>query len=220
VCCHIAFFQFENEYFRSLLFFLHPGLEKLLPKAASTIRGWVVEAYKRRKEELKIDFQEARSAISIPFDLWTSPNSHVVLSVVAHFIDKRGRRRNVVLGLREVLSEHSGENRAGVLVTLFKGYGICGNIGYFMADNAESNDTCIEWRHSYCGGLTFLIGPPTNWQTLKDALTSPALEMMPVYRGWRTWASAVCGPAVVGIGRAMDNSDSETMMRYWASLCL
>ena len=99
VCCHIAFFQFENEYFRSLLFFLYPDLEKLLSKAASTIRGWVVEAYKRRKEELKIDFQEARSAISIPLDLWTSPNSHAVLGVVAHFIDRRGRHRNVVLGL-------------------------------------------------------------------------------------------------------------------------
>lgn len=24
--------------------------------------------------------------------------------------------------------------------------------------------------------------------------------MMPVYRGWGTWASVVCGPAVVGIG--------------------
>ena len=49
-------------------------------------------------------------------------------------------------------------------------------------------------------GLTFLIGPPTNWQTLRDALAGPALEMMPVYRGWGTWASVVCGPAVVGIG--------------------
>jgi hypothetical protein len=54
--CHIAFFQFENEYFRSLLFFLYLGLEKLLPKAASTICGWVVKAYKRWKKELKIDF--------------------------------------------------------------------------------------------------------------------------------------------------------------------
>lgn len=42
------------------------------------------------------------------------------------------------------------------------------------------------------GGLTFLIGPPTNWQTLRDALAGPALEMMPVYRGWGTWASVVC----------------------------
>ena len=144
VYCHIAFFQFENVYFRQLLFFLYPGLEKLLPKAANTIRGWVIAAYEKQKEQLKKDLKEARSAISISFDLWTSPNAHAVLGVVAHFIDRRGRRRNIVLGLREILGEHSGENQAGVLITLFKEYEICGNIGYFMADNAESNDTCID----------------------------------------------------------------------------
>ena len=43
-----------------------------------------------------------------------------------------------------MLGEHSGENQAAVLIALFKEYDIHGNIGYFMADNAESNDTCIE----------------------------------------------------------------------------
>ena len=33
---------------------------------------------------------------------------------------------------------------AGVLIDLFRNYGIAGNIGYFMADNAESNNTCID----------------------------------------------------------------------------
>ena len=47
VYCHIAFFQFENVYFRQLLFFLYPGLEKLLPKAANTIWGWVIAAYEK-----------------------------------------------------------------------------------------------------------------------------------------------------------------------------
>ena len=73
-----------------------------------------------------------------------SLNSHIVFGVVAYFINKRGRRCNVVLGLREVLSKYSGENQAGVLVTLFKEYSICGKIGYFMADNAESNNMCID----------------------------------------------------------------------------
>lgn len=50
----------------------------------------------------------------------------------------------MVLGLREVIGEHSGENMAGVLLDLFRDYKISGSIGYFMADNAESNDTCIE----------------------------------------------------------------------------
>ena len=33
---------------------------------------------------------------------------------------------------------------AGVLIALFKEYNISKNIGYFMTDNAEVNDTCID----------------------------------------------------------------------------
>lgn len=103
VCCHIAFFQFENLYFRRLLFFIYPGLEKLLPKAASTIHGWVIRAFETRKDELRKGLRSACSTISISFDLWTSPNAFGVLGVIAHFISKTGKRRDVVLGLREVV---------------------------------------------------------------------------------------------------------------------
>jgi len=73
-----------------------------------------------------------------------SPNAHAVLSIVTHFINKDGRRRYVVLGLREVYGEHTGENMAAVLIALFKDYRIAGNLGYFMADNADANNTCID----------------------------------------------------------------------------
>ena len=63
---------------------------------------------------------------------------------MGHFVNKDGRRRHVVLGLREIIGEYTGENMAGVLIDLFRDYGIAGNIGYFMADNAELNDTCID----------------------------------------------------------------------------
>jgi len=33
---------------------------------------------------------------------------------------------------------------AAVLVALFRDYGITGNIGFFIADNAELNNTCIN----------------------------------------------------------------------------
>jgi len=88
--------------------------------------------------------QEAHSSISISFDLWTLPNYLAILGVVAHFIDKNGKRRTAVLGLRELEGEHSGENMADVLLQIFKDYNISGRIGYFMADNASSNDTCID----------------------------------------------------------------------------
>jgi len=50
----------------------------------------------------------------------------------------------VLLGLQQVISEHSGENIAAVLLKLFKEYSISGRIGFFMLDNAKSNDTCVE----------------------------------------------------------------------------
>lgn len=105
------------------------GLEKLLPKAASTVRGWVITAFERRKEDLRKEMYEAHSAISMSFHLWTSPNAHAVLGVIAHLINKCGRRRKVVLGLREVIGEHSGENQAAVLVALFHEHKTKGNIG-------------------------------------------------------------------------------------------
>jgi len=69
---------------------------------------------------------------------------HAIIGVVGHFINKDGRRRHVILRLREIIGKHTGENMAGVLIDLFRDYGIAGNIGYFMANNAELNDTCID----------------------------------------------------------------------------
>ncbi|KAH8621778.1 hypothetical protein IG631_23655 [Alternaria alternata] len=140
VCCHIAFFQIENGYFQDLLFDPFPPLANLLPKAASTIRQWVISALEERKERLRHGMHDARSSILLSFDLWTSPNYLAVLGVVAHSIDNS---RTAVLALREVEGEHSGENIAHVLLWVIKYYKSAGQIGYIMADNASTNDTCI-----------------------------------------------------------------------------
>jgi hypothetical protein len=144
VCCHIAFFQIENIFFRDLLYYLFPPLAKLLPKAANTMRKWVKDAFEAKRETLRQDMRDAHSNISISFDLWTSPNYLAILGVVAHFIDKFGKRRIAVLGLRELNGEHSGENMAEILLQIIRDYKIMGRIGYFMADNASTNDTCIN----------------------------------------------------------------------------
>ena len=116
VCCHIAFFQIENTYFRDLLFYLFPPLAKLLPKAACTLRQWVIDAYEAKKEKLRQNMRNARSNISLSFDLWTSLNYLAILGVVAYFIDQHGRRQTTVLALREVEGEHLGENMADILL--------------------------------------------------------------------------------------------------------
>ena len=63
---------------------------------------------------------------------------------MGYFINKDGRRRHVVLGLRKIIGKHTSKNMVGVLIDLFRDYRIAGNIRYFIADNAELNDTCIN----------------------------------------------------------------------------
>jgi len=70
--------------------------------------------------------EEAHSNILISFDLWTSPNYRAILGCVAHFIDKKGKRRTAVLALRELIGEHSGENMADILLHIFNDYKISG----------------------------------------------------------------------------------------------
>jgi hypothetical protein len=145
VYCHIAFFQLENQYFRELLFFLNPALLSHLPRAAKTIRSWVMGAFRSKKQQLKEDLQQARSRISISFDLWTSPNSYAILGVVAMWIDADGRRQSTVLGLRRLYGEHTGENIGSAILELLGEYDVGGEqIGYFMLDNASSNDAAVE----------------------------------------------------------------------------
>lgn len=145
VYCHIAFFQLENEYFQKLLFWCAPGLEKYLPKAANTIRSWVVMAFEERKERIKQEMREAHSRVHISFDLWSSPNHKAIIGVVAHYITAHGRRRNIAIGLREVFGEHAGENVGHQLLLLFKEYDITDRIGFFICDNDSKNDTCITY---------------------------------------------------------------------------
>jgi hypothetical protein len=146
VYCHIAFFQLENRYFSELLFFLNPALLNHLPKAAKTIRIWVMDASRSRKQRLREDLQRSRSRISISFDLWTSPNPYAILGVIAMWIDATGKQQITVLGMRRVYGEHSGENVGSVIIELLEEYGVGGDqIGYFMLDNVSSNDAAVEF---------------------------------------------------------------------------
>lgn len=145
VFCHIAFHQIEDEHFRKILFFLSPGLAEYLPAAAQTIRDWVIMRFQTKKDILRKELQHARSRVSISFDLWTSPNSKSVLGVIAMWIDGCGRKRSTVLGIRQLHGEHGGENQAQTVLELLKEYEINGaQIGYFMLDNAQNNDTAVE----------------------------------------------------------------------------
>ena len=82
--------------------------------------------------------------IHISFDLWTSPNHMSFIGVVGHFINAQYKVESVLLGLRRLRGTHSGENIAEVILKVVRTYELTGDqIGWFVLDNATSNDTCV-----------------------------------------------------------------------------
>jgi len=143
VYCFVAFRMLENDYFRELMQFLNAGVAMLLPKAASTIRLWVMAEYETHKAGVKKELQASLSNIHLSFDLWTSPNYYAILRIYGHFISAEGERCNRLLAFRRVHGGHSGENQALLVLEVIQEYSIERPVGFFVGDNAQSNDTCV-----------------------------------------------------------------------------
>ena len=143
VYCHIAFSQIENPYFKKLMSLLNEGIAALIP-GRKTIRKWIVDEFEKRKKELRRELRAARSNIHISFDLWTSPNYYAFMAIIAHYIDSKGDRQAKLIALRSLDGEHTAENMAALLLKVFREYKIGSRIGFFMLDNASTNDVCVD----------------------------------------------------------------------------
>jgi len=103
-----------------------------------------MDEFRKQKRQLREDLQEARSNIHLSFDLWTSPNCYAIIAIVAHYINKSGAQQTKLLALRRLEGEHTGINQAQIVLNVIGEYKIGGKIGYFMLDNASSNDTAVD----------------------------------------------------------------------------
>ena len=143
VFCHISFLQLENKYFQDLLACISSPILGLIP-SRNTFRSWVLEEFKTQKKALRKELKRARSNIHLSFDLWTSPNYYAIIAIVSHFMDSKGQRQTKLLAIRRLEGEHSGENIAGTVLQVIREYKISKRIGYFVLDNASSNDVAVD----------------------------------------------------------------------------
>ena len=144
VCMHISMSIVENPIFRELLRWFNADLICWLPKAHKTIKGWIMDSFKKTKDEVRVMIQQSKSNIHLSFDLWTSNNSLALLGIIAHFVDDQHQIRTVMLVLRRVKGAHTGENLAVILAQIIHEYDFIDRLGYFVLDNASSNNTCID----------------------------------------------------------------------------
>ena len=80
----------------------------------------------------------------LSFDLWTASNRFNYVGIVSYFVDGKGLKRDVLISLLRVIGPHSGKNIATYIKKVIDCYELGSKLGYFVLDNASTNDICLE----------------------------------------------------------------------------
>ena len=143
VCCQLALLMLENAFFRDLVNYLNAAVGRLMPKARSTLRNWIYDAFTKEKEKLKASLATRRSMVHLSFDIWSASNWFGVICICGYWLDCEGNRQRRLLSFRRIYGSHSGENQAEVILEVLREYGVR-EVGYFVCDNALSNDVAVK----------------------------------------------------------------------------
>jgi hypothetical protein len=123
---------------------LNPSIGSSLISSRKTLVAHIAKAFSFYRGQLRKKLQKANSLIHFSADLWTAPNRTGFVGVHAQWVDEDYSLQNMLIGLPECQSSHSGPQQAGYIMELVRWYNIGRNLGFFTADNASSNDTCLQ----------------------------------------------------------------------------
>jgi hypothetical protein len=82
--------------------------------------------------------------IHINFNLWTSPNSLRIITVVTHFLNKNLTNRSLLIGIRRVKGSYNKENISEAIIPILIKIGVISKLSYFTTDNASTNNIIIK----------------------------------------------------------------------------
>jgi hypothetical protein len=112
------------------------------------LRRWAEQEFLEGQEQVKMKLKKSLSQVHISFDIWTSDyQNYAFLGVVAHFVVKSGEKyqnQAILLAMRRLYETHTGLYCAQILSEVLLEYDLAEQFGFFMADNAETNDVAIK----------------------------------------------------------------------------
>jgi hypothetical protein len=95
------------------------------------------------KEEVQEILKNTASRTHLSFDRWTSPQRKAINSVVANFVDNRGKCQKAILVFKEMTDCHDGKAITANVLAVINDYNLCDKVGFFVLDNVSSNDTAV-----------------------------------------------------------------------------
>ena len=125
---------------RGLLTWNRTELLHVLPDLATTLSTYTKNLFDSRKPEVIQLIQSAIGKIAVSVNVWTSANHLSFLGVVAHFVDADYNQRDLLIGFRNLLGDHTAERQALVIIDVIREYDFESNFNCFVGDNASNND--------------------------------------------------------------------------------
>jgi hypothetical protein len=141
--CNIPLRLVECPEFRAFLHYLNEDIDRWLPAAHKTVRGWVLRQFMAEKEKVKAMLCKSKTKIHLSLDIWTSPSNKPIMGVVAYYISGSGVLEHAVLAMKEIEGDHKGKSLAPVVLEIIRDWEIALKLGYIVMDNAPNNDTIM-----------------------------------------------------------------------------
>jgi hypothetical protein len=130
--------------YRALLQSINPAIKQHLVSSPTTIIKYIKRSFIDYRDGLVNILKNARSMIHFTSDMWSSPNRLAFLGVTAQWVDEQYTLRSALLALINVQVDHSGHHQAGLILDTIRIYQIQHNLGYYVGDNASSNNTLVR----------------------------------------------------------------------------
>ena len=104
----------------------------------------MLSSFEDNKSMLKQQLQDIPWSIHFSFNLWTSTNGLAILGIVGHWISIHGEIQHGLLAIKKIEGAHSGDNQAALILHILSNYQLYDKVGYFILDNATSNDSALR----------------------------------------------------------------------------
>jgi hypothetical protein len=124
---------------------LQPSLEKrgYLP-TGNTINNYIGASYFNSVPIIQDIVSQSISRIRLSSDIWMSRQQIGSFGIHVHFYTSSGYQ-NILLALPRQAGHHTGIALARTLYEKLSSYGVTSDrIGWFVANNASNNDTCLK----------------------------------------------------------------------------
>lgn len=132
---------------------MNPEIEPCLIQSHATVNELINKSFNKHQETIRQRLQTSVSTIHYSIDLSTSPNEKSFMGICGQWVDSDYRLQKALLSLPEVRFLHSGETMARLLLDTVTTYDVAAKTGYIVADNASSNDTCVQHLQHSLGEL-------------------------------------------------------------------